>query len=221
MTLYLDGEPLQSYIVKLDVNVVSSNLTVGYLDPLIYPGLNFVGLITQFNAWNEMLTHSVIESIAQCGIDLLGNKLSWESNWMLRNSSFYVLTLDKLCDKTRELKMKILPAMNFFESAFLCEGLGGQLSIPSSYPEASQMVSAGRAKANANCTLFWTGIWDVPEEGIWTAHINGSKLAASVWAPDEPNGLHFENCAGLDKEGFADDDCEVKRCDNAGGIELR
>ncbi|XP_047737967.1 uncharacterized protein LOC125178389 [Hyalella azteca] len=100
--------------------------------------------------------------------------------------------------------------MNFVESAYVCEGLGGTLLTPTSHDHAKRMVES--TMRSSNCTTFWTGVWDFIEEGSWINHQNGSAMKNVPWAPDEPNGMHFENCGALDAQGVADDDCQAKRC---------
>lgn len=211
VTTFLDGKILQKHKLLMDVEVQSSQLTVGYLSPNISPGFTFNGMITQFNVWREALDDSAVDAISKCKTDIQGNGISWDGYWRIVNSSMIDIPLNLLCKKDETSQTRLLPQMNFYESAFICEGLGGHLSIPETHAEAKQFITNEFSRDYNTCSIFWSGIWDVLEEGVWRSHGNGSQLSDLVWAPDEPNGLHFENCGGLDIEGLADDDCETMR----------
>ena len=48
--------------------------------------------------------------------------------------------------------------------------------------------------------IFWSGYWDEPEEGVFTAIMTGEKLdpnGFSAWRAGEPNGERIENCLGV------------------------
>jgi hypothetical protein len=188
-------------------------LTVGFLDPKFYPGLTFIGKVTQLNVWRRVLQPSEISKISGCQEDVTGDEVSWGRNWtqftVQTNSRTFETDLGSLCRNWSFSTTQLLPPMNFVESTYVCEGLGGTLLTPTSHDQAKRMVES--AMTSSNCTTFWTGVWDFIEEGSWINHQNGSVMKNVPWAPDEPNGMHFENCGALDAQGVADDDCQAKR----------
>lgn len=208
---YLDAKRMQNHTLAFQTTSKATSLTVGYLDPKIYPGLTFIGNITQFNTWSRVLTMQEIESIAYCKRDMTGESTSWEQDWILVNSRTFDVDLESLCFNRMASDIQLLPSMNFMESTYVCEGLGGGLYNPNTYEKTREIVETTRQLPDSECHLFWSGVWDVPKEGVWMSHRNGSVMSGLSWAPDEPNGLHFENCGALDPEGYADDDCQAKR----------
>ncbi|KAF2353919.1 DNA-directed RNA polymerase phage-type [Trinorchestia longiramus] len=215
---FLDSKSLANYTLLLGVVDRAKELTVGFLSPKIYPGLTFIGNITQFNVWSRMLEPEDISRMSNCEEDVTGDLVAWGRNWTTVNSRIFEVDLHSLCHDASSSKLLLMPAMNFMESTYLCEGLGGTLYNPPTHDMVRQVVEYFRNRTDSECVLFWSGIWDEPEEGKWKNHFTGLKISQNPelrdvpWAPDEPNGMHFENCAGLDAEGFADDDCQRKRC---------
>ena len=63
---------------------------------------------------------------------------------------------------------------------------------------------------------FWSGWWDLPEEGVFSALSDATdRLAESAfqpWYPGEPNGEGIENCGAVWTQNVAwnDDKCDNK-----------
>ena len=115
----------------------------------------------------------------------------------------------QFCEQDQVAYRILLPQADFYESIYLCRGMGGVPAVPSSYTEAKMMFRSGFEEEN-NCSIFWIGLWDKKEEGNWVG-FSPTMGNTFPWSPDEPNGLHFENCGALDLAGIADDNCAAKR----------
>lgn len=207
VSIFLQGNLLESEALKLNVKEGATNLTIGYVNPERYPMLKFIGSATQFNVWRRVLSHQDIKQIANCKKVLDGDLISWnEDAWSLRNSTIYYRSLQSFCDEKLTSETQLFHGMSYGEGAYLCEGLGGTLHIPKTHDEVSLLVRSLREE-NKQCQVYWIGVWDVEEEGVWSSHANGTIYDELPWTADEPNGLQFENCGGLDLEGVIDDDC--------------
>ena len=189
----------------------ASIFTVGYLNPKLYPNLKFIGNITQVNVWGRILSELDISSISNCFEDKLGDLVSWTDLWVNVYSKNIFIPLEHLCHETVIKEIRLLPRMTYSESAYLCEGLGGFLTIPKTHEEVSTLVTKHRTNINFQCGAFWAGVWDTLTEGVWLDHKTELEIIGIPWAPDEPNGVHIENCAGLDLEGYIDDKCDAER----------
>lgn len=207
ISIFFEGNLLEQSLLKLNVEEGATALTIGYIDPDRYPNLKFVGSVTQFNVWGKVLSEEDIKSMADCSTNLVGDLIPWDENaWNLRNSTVYYTSLQSLCSKKSSSETQLFHGMSYGEGVYLCEGLGGSMYIPETFMDVSSMVANLRIE-NKLCSVYWIGVWDVDEEGVWISHVNGSLYNDLPWAGDEPNGLQFENCGGLDFEGVIDDDC--------------
>ncbi|KAK4320387.1 hypothetical protein Pmani_008738 [Petrolisthes manimaculis] len=73
------------------------------------------------------------------------------------------------------------------------------------------MITYAR-EVRPECALLWIGVTDNVKEGSWIHHLSGKPVHLLPWSVDEPNGIHYENCGGLEEGGVVDDDCEALRC---------
>lgn len=196
----------------LEVNPSKATyFSFGFLDPRVYTGISFIGNITQFNMWTRLLTKEELDSIASCRSSAQGNFISWEGDWIFQNVLQYDLGLGDLCPQELPPGFQVFHAMDHTESTYLCEALGGKLKTPTTVPEATQMYLRAQG-LRPECNLMWTALTDEGEEGVWRYRRSGEVVADLPWSFNEPNGLQYENCGGIDLEGMADNECHSKRC---------
>lgn len=164
------------------------------------------------NIWDRALGPEQIEDIALCKNDPQGNYVSWEAGWELYDADMYEVPLSELCQKDIGTTYFWFPALSFSIAQYLCQALGTRLPQITNKHEIEILheVSAS-AHPNVTChTNFWTELTDEREEGIWRSQ-NGLVQSNVMWAPQEPNGLHYENCGVLNANGISDVDCETDR----------
>ncbi|XP_017706707.1 PREDICTED: C-type lectin domain family 17, member A [Rhinopithecus bieti] len=56
------------------------------------------------------------------------------------------------------------------------------------------------AKAHGSPRVYWLGLNDRGQEGDWR-WLDGSPVTLSFWEPEEPNNMHNEDCATMNKDG--------------------
>ena len=212
LNLYFQGKYQISYQRKYNKTSVGDSVSVGFVDPLIKKGRKFVGNITQFNMWSKPLSSSEILNITLCRSNPTGDVISWgKDQWINLNASFFDLPLSDLCSlNSSNSKLLLLPHMDFFKSTFFCESIGGELYTPKTYEEIKYLILKFR-NLKPDCIGYWVGISDKKLEGIWRYTKSGNRVGYLPWSFDEPNGLHLENCGGVDFEGIVDDECSIER----------
>lgn len=163
----------------------------------------------QVNVWDRVLSEGEVLEIARCRTDPQGNYISWEAGWTLRNVTSLDVTLESLCDSDVGPKYFWFPALTDAVAQYVCEALGTHLPFASSMEEA---LAWHRRAADAypdsqNCaTDYWTSLNDKEEEGVWRRH-DGRAVNTTFWAPHEPSGIIYENCAAIGTFGTGDIDC--------------
>lgn len=212
ISVFFNGEKISSHNLDLNITSDSSLLTVGYMDESLYPNLKFIGNITQINIWQRTLEEEEIRDIASCNLDLEGDLIQWSTGWNVRNATEFDEDLESLCVAEKLFDVNLLHRSNFFEAAYVCEGIGGYLVTPTNLSYGQEIFTWARSGVSHHkCNIYWVGIYDSPSEGIWRYHDDNEVAQDLPWAEDEPNGLYFENCGGLDFEGIVDDMCSALR----------
>ncbi|XP_071530487.1 uncharacterized protein [Panulirus ornatus] len=170
---------------------------------------SFSGDLSQVNVWDTVLSDAEIREIAQCRSDPQGNYLSWEVGWTLNNVTSREVPLANLCQREVDPAYFWFPSTPYDTAQYLCRALGTHL--PSTMAEllAIHNVSEVKFPREHSCyTDFWLAMNDIDEEGVWK--IDGVPVTGEIsWAPQEPNGLHYENCAAGVRIGMGDVDCEA------------
>ena len=207
---YLQGVPVDTYSINSKVRPRATKIAIGDVLPDIYKFITFVGNITQLNIWQKILSQQELLKISTCTNNAEGDVVSWSDQWKMINIKTYTVALESLCENTPSKSVELLDIMRFDEAAFLCEGFGGELVVPKDYDHAADLVTKA-LQEHPECKLYWGGLWDEKSEGQWVKHIDGQPLDNVPWVPGEPDGIHFENCGGIDYEGFIDDDCDAQR----------
>lgn len=212
VTMFLQGSVIHNSNLSSTVRPLGNIITVGYTSPSVFTGVHYTGNITQLNIWQRVLQHSEIELLVNCIKNVEGDVIPWStSNWVYQSSQHHSVSSIEFCKETKSHSTILFGTMTFYEAAFLCEGLGGHLVSPMTYNEVDNLIKFART-SNPNCHMYWGGVWDEEEEGDWVPHHTCKKTSEPLpWAPNEPDGLHFENCGGIDPEGIIDDDCNSKR----------
>ena len=211
-TFFLDGEIIDIYQVQLKERPQGSRITVAYIFPSPFAGITYIGNITQVNIWQKLLPQDTIRSLHRCHFNLVGDVVNWSAGqWADQGSTRHKTELFNVCKIVDNSKtIEVFGPVTFDEATYVCEGFGGALVTPSSHEEVAALMSIV-TEEYPNCTAFWSGYWDGKEEGKWNYHAGEKKADKIPWAPNEPNGIHFENCGGIDKEGIVDADCNAKR----------
>lgn len=163
----------------------------------------------QVNVWDRVLSEEEILEITQCRADPQGSYISWEVGWTLHNVTSLDVPLERLCQTDVGPTYFWFPALTDAVAQYVCEALGTHLPIATSMEEAMTWHRRA-AKAypdSKNCaTDYWTSLNDKEEEGVWRRH-DGRTVTTMFWAPHEPSGIIYENCAAIGTFGTGDIDC--------------
>lgn len=211
ITAAVDGQVVGIHVLQEADAAKATNITIGFIDPRLHPGGSFVGNVTQFNVWNRILTEEEVKDVAFCKSNVQGNSISWEDDWIFQNAVQYDLKQEDLCFRDFPPKFQVFPAMDHAQGTYLCAALGGSLVTPKHMVELTHMYLTAQTQKR-DCNLIWVGVTDEIEEGLWSQPRSGLDPATLPWAFGEPNGLRYENCAGIEPAGVTDENCEMKRC---------
>ncbi|XP_059775796.1 C-type lectin domain family 17, member A [Balaenoptera ricei] len=85
------------------------------------------------------------------------------------------------------------------EARKFCQENYSHLVIISNFAEQNFV-----AKAHGSPRVYWLGLNDRNREGDWR-WLDGSPITLSFWDPQEPNNLHNEDCASMNKGGTWND----------------
>ncbi|XP_068221246.1 uncharacterized protein [Palaemon carinicauda] len=177
------------------------------------PERSFSGDLTQVNVWDRALAEDEIRSIAHCKDDPQGNYISWEVGWTYKNVTSYDISLTKLCDNEKVTNHFWFPEITFETAQYLCQSLGTQLTQPTTLEAIAYLNTLAETTypGDGRCTWdYWTSLTDFKEEGVWR-YYDGQIPDILLWERQEPNGLHYENCAVIFPVGMADIDCKTNR----------
>ncbi|XP_033052656.1 C-type lectin domain family 17, member A isoform X2 [Trachypithecus francoisi] len=81
------------------------------------------------------------------------------------------------------------------EARIFCQENYSHLVIINSFAEHNFV-----AKAHGSPRVYWLGLNDRGQEGDWR-WLDGSPVTLSFWEPEEPNNIHNEDCATMNKDG--------------------
>ncbi|XP_011808607.1 PREDICTED: C-type lectin domain family 17, member A [Colobus angolensis palliatus] len=81
------------------------------------------------------------------------------------------------------------------EARIFCQENYSHLVIINSFAEHNFV-----AKAHGSPRVYWLGLNDKGQEGDWR-WLDGSPVTLSFWEPEEPNNIHNEDCATMNKDG--------------------
>ncbi|XP_054317743.1 C-type lectin domain family 17, member A isoform X3 [Pongo pygmaeus] len=85
------------------------------------------------------------------------------------------------------------------EARMFCQENYSHLVIINSFAEHNFV-----AKAHGSPRVYWLGLNDRAQEGDWR-WLDGSPVTLSFWEPEEPNNIHDEDCATMNKGGTWND----------------
>nr|XP_024646191.1 C-type lectin domain family 17, member A [Macaca nemestrina] len=85
------------------------------------------------------------------------------------------------------------------EARTFCQENYSHLVIINSFAEHNFV-----AKAHGSPRVHWLGLNDRGQEGDWR-WLDGSPVTLSFWEPEEPNNIHNEDCAAMNKDGTWND----------------
>lgn len=211
-SVFLDGQNVGTINLTKTEPVWGTELTVGFMDPSWYPGISFIGNVTDFNLWNRTLTSEELMALSKCRGVQEGNVVGWSrAEWKVNKVLEYDVALQDLCYRAPPLTFQVFKAMVFKEGSYLCRALGGVMRTPSTLKEVETTFLMTQ-ESRPDCPLLWAGVTDRDEEGQWAYDHNEIVPDNLPWAFDEPNGVRYENCGGMDVDGLIDDGCTSKRC---------
>ena len=101
----------------------------------------FLGELSELNLWNYELDMSNIENLAMCNVDLKGNIIGWEEKKMILHNVELTYRIDSnvLCSKFT--KYVVFPQkLRYPEAREICEVHGGQLALPKSETENTNLL---------------------------------------------------------------------------------
>ncbi|XP_068226308.1 uncharacterized protein [Palaemon carinicauda] len=176
---------------------------------------SYSGDLSQVNVWDRVLPDDDILRIANCQTDPQGNYISWDAGWTLSNVTSYDLSVSKFCQEDTSKLYFWFPRVLETEALYICEALGTHLPAVTSLRESQQLYDLLNEKwpDSEKCPLFyWSDLNDKRVENVWVRGHDGKVDNESYWAPDEPNGYRYENCAAIQPDGVIDDDCAWIRC---------
>ena len=133
-----------------------------------------------------------------------GDIINWDnSQWDVKNMIEYEVNYDDIC-KGQELGQVIFPGKrNFTTSLTLCQSVDGNLIEIESKGQHEKAIDL--INTSSFCPSTWIAWWDENDEGNWVSAINSSKHLTGNsfqnWAPGEPNGDTFSNCARISLNG--------------------
>ena len=166
--------------------------------------------------WDRVLSDEEILRIAQCQADPQGNFVSWEAGWTLNNVTAEDLPLTKLCQEDKEHHYFWFPRITDAVAQYVCEALGTHLPIVTSLEQTKYLyylVETIWPESDYCPVYYWSSLNDKEDENVWVASYNKTHVDnSSFWAPNEPNGGRYENCAAINHFGTIDDDCAWRRC---------
>ena len=148
-----------------------------------------------------------------------GDIINWDkSQWDVKNMIEYEVNYDDICIG-QELGQVIFPGKRNFTTSFtLCQSVGGNLIEIESQKQHEKAIDL--MNTSSFCPAAWIAWWDENEEGNWVSAINSSKHLTSNsfqnWAPGEPNGDTFSNCARIVRDGRLKGKCVALHCKNIG-----
>ncbi|XP_066941354.1 uncharacterized protein [Macrobrachium rosenbergii] len=176
---------------------------------------SYSGDLSQINVWDRVLSDNEIQRIANCQTDPQGNYIFWEAGWTLYNVTSYEMPLAKFCQEDTSKLYFWFPRVLEGEALYICEALGTHLPVVRSLRESQHLyeIMNERWPDSEKCPLFyWSDLNDKRTEGVWVRGYDDKVDNESYWAPDEPNGYRYENCAAIQPDGVIDDDCAWIRC---------
>ncbi|XP_076031153.1 uncharacterized protein LOC143019399 [Oratosquilla oratoria] len=213
-SVVLDGTVLSVYNKTTRGVMLSDRVILGRYD---YKNSQNVlsGKLSQVNLWSRVLSFDEIRSVSTCQTDLQGDVISWDDeNWVLINATEETVNMNTLCAlRSAERSLYLFEPRTFAESVYICEGIGGHLSLPRTQEEMEEFAGY-IAPYKEQCWegRIWAGGSDAHTEGKWIEHYNGQIIQNPMWGDDEPNGYTFENCMVNMFFRFQDFNCFRKFC---------
>nr|XP_044995349.1 C-type lectin domain family 17, member A [Jaculus jaculus] len=115
---------------------------------------------------------------------LLGRRLTCPHGWLpFENKCYYFSPSTKSWDEAR----------------IFCQESYSHLVIIDSFEEHNFV-----ANAHGSPRVYWLGLSDKQREGDWR-WLDGAPVTLSFWDPQEPNNLHGEDCASMNRGGTWND----------------
>lgn len=153
--------------------------------------------------------------MSRCETDHQGSYISWNAGWALRDVSSYDLPLEHFCQQKVGKSYFFFPSVPRMTAHYICQALGTELPWAISLEDihSLQNLSVTTYPNHENCHAnYWMSLTDEAQENVWRLP-NGSVVDNIFWAPYEPNGIGYENCAALSRYGIADINCDMQiRC---------
>ena len=172
----------------------------------------------QFNIWSRALNEYEILRLALCSENLEGDVVSWQSPWTPHGAVKRTKRPPKFfCQTVVDPKYYLFHEMSLSGGFTLCQGLGGELPVPTD-AESLATTHAAITKLseghNIRCKGYWVGVTDEDSEGYWRQLTNNDAVIP-FWRKSEPDGGTVQNCASGSLEddlALEDIPCHWKQC---------
>ena len=158
----------------------------------------YQGHLTELNIWKSLLEEKDIKSLANCDMYSKGDLFSWEKNnlKLFGNARFDpVFDLKRLCDE--KLLFMFPWKTPLAESLLLCSSLGGNISLPNSEDENTEVMNVfeeyvDQCSDNSNIAI-WIGLEKIPENEDWNRVGNTTDIRGIKYSPSNSLINFYEN----------------------------
>ncbi|XP_068223058.1 uncharacterized protein [Palaemon carinicauda] len=166
------------------------------------------------NVWDRVLSEETIQKISNCEIDLQGNYIAWDAEWIVNNGTLLDMPLQTFCQEKISTSYFFWPKVPEPTALYLCEALGTHSPMARNQQEVDVLFNAQNATwpKSEMCIKYWSNLFDKRVENVWVRDYDNKIIEDIYWAPDEPNGNRYENCLFVKRGGMFDDDCSWPKC---------
>ena len=192
------------------------DLTLGEKDSAYH----FAGDITRVNIWSKVLDLQTLKNITNCGssnYDELPDILNWDTVEVTVEGGVLEKDIDEYpCTSgSNDVHDILMPesADSMYEAIKTCKVLGGNLHFPFQEDEVSPFLDKVKLKlAESECdTFIWSKYYkNEYADNNWTVY----ESESTYWYPPfeyagwldfaigQPNGKHFQSCAGISLDQY-------------------
>ena len=175
----------------------------------------FEGMISLANFWNDSLEDNDLISITTNDDPIT---VSAEYNLLSmitpKNSScmdYFILDEnDALFQEVKPEKVILIEHKTYFDSAkHLCQGYGGNLTIPKN--EEDMKVLSFSIQQSDVCNWAFLGLTKSTNNEI--LDLRGNVVTYLEWGINQPNGREFQQCISTSSDGIINDnECDTNDC---------
>lgn len=148
---------------------------------------------------------------------MAGNVIDWtHAKWEVINMKSFDLNIESMCNRNILGPVLFSELQTMQKSLELCDQLFGNMYVIGTQ-DAKQTAMSLLSRTEKCSLTVWAGWWDIEDEGKYlsvdksTDKLEDFELKPN-WAPGEPNGDTYENCAAMVNGQFKDYFCEKMFC---------